>query len=121
VAAITHTPRSREAVLAAQAGYFLVTGAAPFASRRLFEAITGPKSEWWLVQTLGGVVFVLGAGFASAAARRRVTPEIRGLAIGSAVALAASDVWFVSRGRIAPVYLADAAVEAALVAAHLRG
>ncbi len=23
-------------------------------SRRLFEAVTGPKADWWLVQTLGG-------------------------------------------------------------------
>jgi hypothetical protein len=49
-----------------------------------------------------------------------VTPEIRGIAAGSAAVLAASDVWFVARGRIAPTYLVDAALEAAFVAGLLR-
>ena len=111
---------SPEAVLAVHGAYFLGTGVVPFASRRLFEAVTGPKADWWLVQTLGGVVCVLGAGFASAAARRRVTPEIAGIAVGSAAALAASDVWFVARGRIARSYLLDAGIEVALATALLR-
>jgi drug/metabolite transporter (DMT)-like permease len=111
---------TREAVLGAQAAYFLATGAAPFLSRRLFEAVTGPKREWWLVQTLGGVVCVLGAGFAAAAARGRTTPELTGIAVGSAGVLAAADVLFVARRRIAPTYLLDAAAEVALVAAHVR-
>jgi hypothetical protein len=112
---------SREAVLGVQGAYFLATGVAPFVSRRMFEAVTGPKADWWLVQTLGGVVTVLGAGFASAAARRRITPEVAGMAVGSAAALAASDVWFVARGRIARSYLVDAGIEVALAAALLRG
>ncbi len=107
-------------VLGVQAAYFLGTGAAPFVSRRLFEAVTGPKTEWWLVKTLGGVVCALGAGFASAAARGRVTPEITAIAAGSAAALAASDVWYVARGRIRPTYLLDAGVEVALITALLR-
>jgi hypothetical protein len=101
--------------LGAQAAYYVATGAVPFVSRRLFEAVTGPKREWWLVQTLGGVVCVVGAGLASAAARERVTPEIVGLAAGSAAVLGASDVWHVARGRISPVYLLDAAAEAAIL------
>ena len=44
---------SRDRVLLAQGGYYVATGVAPFISRRLFEAITGPKSDWWLVQTVG--------------------------------------------------------------------
>jgi hypothetical protein len=101
--------------LGAQAAYYVATGAVPFVSRRLFEAVTGPKREWWLVQTLGGVVCVVGAGLASAVARERVTPEIVGLAAGSAAVLGASDVWHVARGRISPVYLLDAAAEAAIL------
>lgn len=107
----------RHRVLAAQGAYYLATGVAPFASRRAFEAVTGPKREWWLVQTVGGLVGVLGAGMLSAASRRRVTPEVAGIAAGSALVLAAIDTWYVARGRIAPVYLADAVVEVGLVAA----
>jgi len=36
--------------LAVQAAYYLVTGAAPFISRRGFEAVTG--REWWLVRDI---------------------------------------------------------------------
>jgi hypothetical protein len=111
---------SPERVVGVQGAWFLGTGVVPLVSRRLFEAVTGPKADWWLVQTLGGVISVVGAGLLSAAARRRVTPEIAGVAAGSALALAAADVVFVARGRISRIYLADAAVETALVAALAR-
>ena len=42
--------------LLAQSAYYVVTGVFPFVSRRGFEALTGPKREWWLVQTVGAVV-----------------------------------------------------------------
>jgi hypothetical protein len=111
---------TRERVLGAQAAYYVATGIAPLVSRRLFEAVTGPKREWWLVQTFGAVITVVGAGIGSAAARRRVTPEIVAIAAGSAGALAVADVWFVARGRIRPTYLLDAAVEAGILAGLAR-
>ena len=80
---------ARRPALIAQSVYFLATGVAPFVSRRAFEAVTGPKREWWLVQTVGGLVTVVGGVLASATARRRVTPEVLALAVGSAAALAA--------------------------------
>src|SRR3954469_8589678 len=104
-------PSPARSVAAAQGAYFLLTGVAPFVSRRGFEAVTGPKREWWLVQTVGALVTVLGASLLSAVRARRVTPEIVGLAAGCAAALAAVDVVFVARRRISPVYLADAALE----------
>jgi stage V sporulation protein SpoVS len=103
-------------VLLAQGGYYVATGVAPFLSRRRFERVTGPKLEWWLVQTAGVLVTSVGAGILSAVLRRRDTPEIAGIAAGCAAGLAAVDVVHVVRGRIAPVYLADAAVELALLA-----
>ena len=108
--------RTRTALLA-YGGYYALTGVAPFVSRRAFEAVTGPKREWWLVQTVGVAVTAVGAGVTSAAARDRVTPEVKGIATGCAVGLATIDVVYVSRRRIAPTYLADAAVQIALLAA----
>jgi hypothetical protein len=105
----------RRAVLRAQGAYYLATGVAPFVSRRAFEAVTGRKREWWLVQTVGVVVTAVGAGVASAAARDRVTPEIAAIAAGSAAGLGAVDVVYALRGRIAPTYLIDAAAQAALL------
>jgi hypothetical protein len=105
-----------ERAAGAQAAYYLATGPAAFVSRRAFEAVTGPKAEWWLVETVGALVTVIGATLGSAARDRRVTPEIAGLGAGSAVALAAIDVVYVARGRIRRVYLADAAVQCACLA-----
>jgi hypothetical protein len=110
--------RTRKA-LALQGAYYLATGAAPFVSRRAFEAVTGPKREWWLVETVGAVVTSVGAGLLSGAARDRVTPELRSIAAGCAAGLAAIDVVYVARRRIAPSYLADAAIELALIGAQV--
>jgi len=81
-----------------------------------FEAVTGPKRERWLVRTVGVLVLAIGGALALAARRRRVTPELRLLAAGSAAGLGAIDTWYAARRRISPIYLGDAALEAALVA-----
>jgi hypothetical protein len=107
--------------LLAQGAYYLGTGVVPFVSRRAFEAVTGPKKEWWLVETVGVLVTAVGVGLVAAAARDRVTPEITAIAAGCAGGLAAIDVVYVVRGRISPAYLADAAAEIALLAAHAAG
>ena len=85
-----------------------------------FEAVTGKKKEWWLAETVGVLVTAVGAGVAVAvaAACDRVTPEITTIAAGCAGGLAAVDIVYVVRGRISPAYLADAAAQIALLAAH---
>ena len=107
-------------VLVAQGAYYAATGLLPFASRRAFEAVTGPKREWWLVQTVGLLVTVVGGALVSGAVRRRTSPELLAVAGGSAASLAAIDVVYVARGRIAPSYLADAAVQLGLLGALAR-
>ena len=52
-------------VLLAQGVYYVVTGVSPFVSRRLFEAVTGRKREWWLVETTGILVTAVGCGTVS--------------------------------------------------------
>jgi hypothetical protein len=107
---------ARRGAVAAQGAYYVATGMAPFVSRRAFEAVTGRKREWWLVQTVGVLVTAVGGGLLAAAARDRVTPELAGIASGCAVGLAAIDVVHVARGRIKPTYLLDAGAQAALLA-----
>src|SRR5829696_5619134 len=108
--------RTARRVAGVHAGYCLLTGPSSLISRRAFAAMTGPKREGWLVHTVGLLVTSLGAGLAIAAGRDRVTPELGVIAAGSAASLAAIDVVYVTRGRIRAIYLADAAVEALLVA-----
>jgi hypothetical protein len=107
-------------VLMTQGTYYVATGVLPFVSRRAFEALTGPKQEWWLVQTVGALVTVVGIALASGARRGRAQPELLFVAAGSAASLAAIDVVYVARRRIAPTYLADAAIELGLLTALAR-
>jgi hypothetical protein len=104
-------------VLTVQGGYYVVTGTAPFVSRRAFETVTGPKTEWWLVQTVGAIVTAVGAALLSGARSERITPELRGLAAGCAASLAAIDTVYVARRRIAPAYLLDATAQIAALTA----
>lgn len=107
-------------ILIVQGVYYVATGVLPFVSRRAFEAVTGPKREWWLVQTVGALVTVIGGALLSAAGRRRVAPELVGIATGSAASLAAIDIVYVAKRRIAPTYLVDAALQLTFVAAIAR-
>ena len=111
---------AQRSVAAAHGAYWAATGAVPLASRRAFEAVVGRKREWWLVQTVAGLVVSIGTGLLSAAARDRVTPELRLVAAGGASVLLAVDVAYAGRGRIERAFLADAAVEAALLCGWLR-
>jgi hypothetical protein len=104
-------------VAAAQGAYFTAMGIWPLVSLRTFEAVTGPKLEGWLVETVGALVGCVGSALLAAARRNRVTPEIALLGAGAALALGAVDTVYVARRRIAPIYLLDSAIEAAIVAA----
>lgn len=103
-------------VLGAQGAMYVVTGTWPLLHMRSFEAVTGPKTDDWLVHTVGLLLAVIGAVLLAALARRTAYGLIVVLAIGTALALAAIDVVHVLDGTIARIYLLDAAIEAAFVA-----
>lgn len=104
------------AVLRAQAAYYLATGVWPLIAPNAFQAVTGPKTDMWLVKTFGVLVGAVGLSLA-AGARGPVRAETRVLAAGSAAALGAADAWYAGRGRIRWTYLIDAAGQAALLLA----
>jgi hypothetical protein len=105
-------------VLLVQGGYYVGTGVLPFASRNLFEALTGPKREWWLVETVAGLVTTIGGALIAGALRRDGPPgELLGVAAGSAITLAGIDIVYVARRRIAPTYLVDAAANLGVLSA----
>lgn len=107
------------ALARAQGLYFLATGVWPLLSMRTFEAVTGPKTDRWLVKTVGVLVWVIGASLLAAGRRPRPDPPTALLAAGSAAGLGAIDVIYAARGRISRVYLLDAVLETLLVAAWL--
>jgi hypothetical protein len=97
--------------------YYAITGVWPLISMRSFEAVTGPKIDKWLVQTVGVLVTSIGVVLAAAGIRRSVQPELAALAVSSAAGLAGIDFVYASTGRISKVYLVDAAVEVLLIVA----
>jgi hypothetical protein len=106
-----------DALAVAQGAFYVATGVWPILHMRSFEAVTGEKTDDWLVKTVGALIAVGGAVMMTAGMRRRVTPEIAMLAAGSAAALAAVDVIYNQKGVIPNVYLLDAVAEAGLIGA----
>jgi hypothetical protein len=102
-----------------QATYYVVSGVWSVVHRRSFEAITGPKVDYWLVKTVGALVTAIGAAIGVSAARSKAGPETPTLAIGSAAGLAIIGVVYPVRGRISKIYLLDAAAQLTLIAAWI--
>lgn len=114
-------PRDGTRLLARLMGWFyLFTGVWPLLHIRSFEWVTGPKTDRWLVKTVGALVSATGITLLMAARRQRVAPEVAALAMANAASLAVIDVVYVANKRIRPVYLLDAVVEVALLAAWAR-
>jgi len=99
----------------AQSAFYVTTGVWPIVSIGTFQKVTGPKVDLWLVKTAGVLITVVGAVLGLAGRRRRVTPEIALLAVGSAAGLTAIDVVYVAKRRISPIYLLDAVAEVGLI------
>jgi hypothetical protein len=95
--------------------YYVATGVWPLVSIRTFMKVTGPKTDIWLVKTVGVLVGVIGGAIYLAGRRRRPTREVSLLALGSAAGLTAIDIIYVAKRTIAPIYLTDAAAEIALI------
>jgi hypothetical protein len=112
---VTMRIRRRDVALA-QAVYYGVTGVWPLVSRRTFEAVTGHKTDWWLVQTFSLTLLPIGAALGMAAARDEVTSELELLGAGAAGVLAGTDVAIVLRRVGRSTYLLDAAASGAILA-----
>jgi dolichyl-phosphate-mannose--protein O-mannosyl transferase len=102
-----------------QGFYYLFTGLWPLIDAFTFQLVTGPKTDVWLVKTVGVLVSVIGAVLIMVGLRKTVNLEVSVLAIGSALGLAAIDIVYVTRGRIAPIYLLDACAELFIAAAWI--
>lgn len=105
----------RNHVLRTQGIYYVLTGLWPVVHMASFEAITGPKVDDWLVKMVGLLAAVIGGTLSLASQRAVQTLEILSLAISSALAFTVIDAWYALSGRISSIYLADAAVEVAIV------
>jgi hypothetical protein len=109
-------------VLAAQGAVYIGTGLWPVVHLASFESVTGPKSEPFLVHTVGLLLFTIGVPLLRSlrdASRR--SSELLWLAGGTAASLGAIDVVYWLNGRLENIYLLDAAMEFVFVANAVLG
>jgi predicted tellurium resistance membrane protein TerC len=99
-------------VLFIQGVYYVITGVWPLVSIETFEAVTGPKTDDWLVQTVGVLAAVIGATLLVGTLRRVPSRETLTLSVLSILGFMAVDIVFVLQGIIGPIYLADAVIQA---------
>lgn len=102
-----------------QGTYYAVAGIWPILHIDSFMMVTGPKTDIWLVHTVGLLLVAVGVVLCLAAYRQRLTLEMIVLAAGAALALTAIDLVYTWKGMISTVYLLDAAVETLLIAGWL--
>ena len=96
-------------VLLVQGAYYAVTGLWPLLSIRTFQMVTGPKTDLWLVRTVGILILVI--GIVLLLGTFKPNTAIMTLALGSAAGLAAIDIVYVSCRVIAHIYLMDAVLQ----------
>jgi hypothetical protein len=108
-------------LLFVQGGYYCLTGLWSVVSRTSFEAVTGPKTDYWLVRMVGLLAFSVGISLIVGASRRTVSVETFCLFFTALFAFTIIDVVCVVLKIISPIYLADAAFEIAMFASMMYG
>jgi hypothetical protein len=98
--------------------YLVATGVWSLAHRGSFERVTGPKDDYWLVQTVGALAVAIGTSLAVAVRRRTQEPETIVLAAASCIAFGVASVR--ASQTESRVYLGDALLEIAFLAAWLE-
>ena len=95
--------------------YFFVFGIWPILHMRSFLKVTGPKTDLWLVKTVGIILAVIGIVLIDAQLKAQINTSIISLAIGSALSLAIVEFIYVAKRVISPIYLGDAFLELLLI------
>lgn len=90
-------------VIKIQAAYFLLTGAWPIVDLASFLAVTGHKTDIWLVHMVS--LLALSIGTCLLIERRSLL-----LAICVSLSFAVIDILYVMGGTISPIYLVDALI-----------
>src|SRR5690242_4677941 len=84
-----------------QGAFFVATGLWPILHLRSFEAVTGPKTDRWLVKTFGALTATVGASLIAGGLEGSRSKALTLLGAGTALTLAACEGTFVQKGQIA--------------------
>lgn len=99
----------------AQGVYYLVTALWPLVSLRTFIIVTGPKTDVWLVKTVGALLVVIGIALIVGSNNEQTNANTICLGVLSALVLALIDIYYTLRKVIHKIYLGEAVVELAFV------
>jgi hypothetical protein len=94
----------------------IVTGLWPVFDINSFMYVTGPKTDIWLVKTVGLILTALGIGLIAAVLKKQITHPVILIALLNALALAGIDIYYATNDTISDVYLADAVLEITIAA-----
>jgi len=107
--------KSLGTVFLAQGIYFIVTGIWPLLNMASFITATGPKQDTWLVEMVGLLSASIGLTFIVSSLRKHPLPVLLGYA--AAISFLVMDINYVSTDQISRIYLIDAIIQAAFIAA----
>jgi hypothetical protein len=93
-----------------QGAYYVGSGLWPVLHMRSFEALTGPKTDRWLVRSYGVLTAAIGVVLLSSG--RAAGP----VSIAAAVGVGAPETWYaLVRRRLPWPYIADAVIQGAFI------
>lgn len=102
-------------LLRVQGIYFIITGIWPVIDIQSFMLVTCPKTDLWLVKTMGVIFFCEGICFLLSGVIQQGGLPVQVLAVINCLALIFIDCYYVFTGSICTIYLGDAAVELILL------
>ena len=114
MATATHS-KGLGTVFLVQGIYFIVTGIWPLLNMASFITATGPKQDTWLVEMVGLLSASVGLTFIVSSLRRHPLPVLLGYTVS--LSFLAMDVIYVASGEMSRIYLIDAAIQGAFIAA----
>lgn len=102
-------------VFLVQGVYFVITGIWPLLSMGSFIEATGPKQDTWLVEMVGLLSISVGLTFLVSSLRQKHLPVLLGYVVAASFLI--MDIRYVASGVIGRIYLLDATVQFAFIAA----
>jgi hypothetical protein len=103
--------QSTSLVARAQGVFNIASGLWPLLHRQSFEAVLGPKQDYWLATTVGLLLAGNGTVQLMAPSTPHGLASARAVGAATSLALASVDLVNVARGRISRMYLLDAAAQ----------
>jgi len=93
--------------------YYFLTAVWPLVNLDSFIAVTGAKTDIWLVKTVAALIVAISVTLLASTCTPRVSKEICILAILTSLSLIIIDAYYSLNGTISAIYLMDAAPEIA--------